>query len=333
MLQIQDTKLYRELSIRKSDNAKTYIGILLPVINDMESFLQYIKKIFPHYPDHGLQHSFRIIRYISEILNEEEIKELSETEIFILILSALFHDAGMVAHSDSHTGKIREHHHEFSEEFINQYFQDKMNMLGNADRIKSVVIFTCKGHGLKISELYKDKNFCKQDRIENDLVRYSVMAILLRIGDLMDIDSNRVNEFVLKSFYDEYSKISLEHNLRSLNVQIYNYSPEEINIEVKADTPFQYLIWSKWLAYLEEEVVQANTCLKKYNFFFPRPKINILHNEKNYEVEDIRFEIDEKGGYLILFLSQFIQMKKILYENSYKMLLTVHLALFIEMMI
>lgn len=296
ILRIQDTKLYRELRSRESDTADMYAGILSPVIKDMEAFLQYIKRFFPEYPDHGLQHSLRIIGYISEILSEKEIKELSETEIFILILSALFHDTGMTVHDDLNSGESREHHHEFSEIVIDSYFQEKMNLLGNADRIKSVVVFACKGHGLKISELYMNKNFCKQDRIENDLVRYSLVAILLRIGDLMDIDSNRVNEFVMKSFYDDYSEISLEHNLRSLNVQIYNYSPEEINIEVRADTPLQYLIWSKWLAYLEEEIVQANTCLKKYNFFFPRPKINILHNEKDYEVEDIRFEIDEKGG-------------------------------------
>lgn len=42
----------------------------------MAAFLQYIKNMFPEYPDHGLEHSLRILNYVSEILSENEIKNV-----------------------------------------------------------------------------------------------------------------------------------------------------------------------------------------------------------------------------------------------------------------
>lgn len=295
LLSLDEIKLYRELENRETSNAKQYVGMLIPIAKDMDVFLSYIKNLFPEYPDHGMQHSLRILNYISEILTEKEISTMSDTEIFVLIMVALFHDTGMSLYDTDESNKIRQSHHEFSSVVIDKYFQEKLGLLGSADRFKTVIKFACRGHGLTSDELYRNKDFGKRDRIQNDVVRYSLLAVLIRIGDLMDLEDARVNPFVLSSFSHMFPKTSLEHNLRHLNVNLYDYSSEEISIEVFADNIEQYRIWRKWLDYLQEEILQANTSLQKYKFYFPFPKIDIKNNG-NYEVEDIRFEIDETGG-------------------------------------
>lgn len=211
----------------------------------------------------------RKLNYISEILTVKEINDISDSEIFVLIMTALFHDTGMSLYDVGECGEIRQRHHEFSGMVIDRYFQEKLGILENPNRFKAVIKFACKGHGLTREELYKDNNFEKQDRIQNDVVRYSLMAILIRIGDLMDLEEARVNSFVLSSFSHMFPKTSLEHNLKHLNVDLYNYSPKEIIIEVVADNVEQYRIWKKWLDYLREEILQANTSLHNYKFSFP----------------------------------------------------------------
>lgn len=278
MLALKQIGLYNELEKRETENSKHYVGILIHIVKDMDSFLQYIKRLFPEYPDHGLQHSLRILNYISGILTKEVLQNMSDSEIFILIMAALFHDTGMSLYEGDNIDNVRNKHHEFSGNVIDSYFQESLKTLDCADRIKAVIKFACKGHGLMSAELYGTREFAKIDRINNDRVHYAVIAILIRIGDLMDLDYQRVNPFVLASFGHMFSKESLEHNLRHLNVELYDYSEEKIDIIVRADNIEQYRIWVKWFGYLREEILQANTELKKNDIFFRflKQKLKVL---------------------------------------------------------
>lgn len=296
MLELNDIEMYGNLKERDTKNSRRYIGILEDTTCDMNHYLSYIKKSFPEFPDHGVQHSLRIVKYMSEILSIENINNMSDSEIFVFIMSALFHDSGMALYGSKEVEKIREKHHEYAEQVIDDYFENKIKMLENNERFRTVIKFICRGHGLKISELYGDKYFNKRDRINGDRVRYSVLAILLRIGDLMDLENDRVNLFVLSSFSNLFSEQSLNHNLRHRNIKIYDYSEEKICIEVEAENIEQYQIWKKWFEYLKDEILQANTHLKGDNIYFPMPETSICDNNENFEMEEIRFEIDDNGG-------------------------------------
>lgn len=295
MLSLNDVKLYEKLQERKTTNSVLYCGLLIPIASDMNTFLQYIRKLFPEFPDHDLQHSLRLLNYLSGILTDEEVDNLSDTEIFVLILIALFHDAGMSLYGNENSDKIRSAHHKYADTVIDSYFNENLKGIRNANRYKNVVKFACTSHGLTIKELYGDGNFKRCDRLEGDIVRYSLLAILIRIGDLLDLEADRVNPFVLASFRHMFPQTSLEHNLRHLNVTCYNYSPSEMYIEVSADNVDQYCIWKGWFNYLQEEILQANTELNSYKFYFPFPK-TVINTNGDYDVTDLRFEIDDKGG-------------------------------------
>ncbi|HNX01563.1 MAG TPA: ATP-binding protein, partial [Candidatus Cloacimonadota bacterium] len=211
-------------------------------------------------------------------------------------MAALFHDTGM-AFTDNGSTPSRADHHYFSTKILDLYIDDKFTILPFKDRLKPIISFVCFSHGLTIPELYSHSLFNITDRIEFDEVRYSLLSVLLRIGDLLDIEECRSNAFILDHFKSMYSEESINHCIRNKRIQLYNYSIKGVSIEVLADNVEQYKIWYTWFKYLEDEVLYFNTHLQNYSVCLPAPKTSIKKTSgMNFEIEEYRFEIDESGG-------------------------------------
>lgn len=80
---------------KKSINKNEYISVLTMIDEPVGKLLEYTKTNFPNYTDHTIEHSYRILHYLYHIMSDGVKKNLSATEIFCLILSALLHDIGM----------------------------------------------------------------------------------------------------------------------------------------------------------------------------------------------------------------------------------------------
>lgn len=296
-LSLQDNGFYKELLKRGTANAIQYAGILQPVAADAGYLLAYIKVQFPQYPDHGIQHSYRILGYLFAMLSRQVVDEMSDTELFCLIMAALFHDTGMALYTLPQVDQIRKEHHRFASQVLDKYFDEKAGILQNRDRIRPAIRFACEAHGMEIQDVYNSSTYKMRDMIDSDRLRYGMLASLLRIGDLMDLDSSRVNEFVLSSFLSGFSGISREHNLRHLHVEQYFYNETALEIQVLAENTEQFRIWLGWLGYMENEILHINSYLAEYGIRFPIPVKTIHKGENvNLEVEEIRFEIDDSGG-------------------------------------
>lgn len=298
ILKLEDLGLYNILVDRNNSSAKLYAGILLPIANDADYLLDYIRVSFQEYPSHNIQHSYRILYYIHEIFGDEVVNSLSNTEIFCVIMAALFHDTGMAMYISSNDNEtIRNEHHKFSTIVLERFFKEKMQLLEYRDRLKEAIIFACEAHGMDIEDVYNNKLYNKKDKINGDKVRFSLIASFLRIGDLLDLDVDRVNEFALSLFSDRFPSVSLAHNERHLEVDTYFYSPIELNIRVKTNNIDEYMIWSSWFEYITKEILYINTYLNNYNIKLPKLEASIEKNPNaNYEIEELRFEIDSTGG-------------------------------------
>lgn len=299
MVEIEDIGLFKELTNRTDRTSKYYSSFVKPLIHDMSSILQNIKVLFPEYPDHGIDHSLRILRYISEICRESIFHYLSSLDIFVLIFSALFHDAGMSLYNAKEEEKeiIRKNHHLAAEKVVNIYFDDYVKNIEGSERIKKAIIFVCKAHGYTIDELIGDEKFRIKDRVNSLEIHYGVLAFLLRIGDLMDIEEDRVNNFRMMLFSSSYQTLSYEHNQRHMKVERYSYSPQELEIEVVADNIQQYKIWDDWFEFLEGDIEKFNACFAHEQLYLPMPNTKIKKADgATFEAQRLRFEIDEKGG-------------------------------------
>ncbi len=99
---IKQTKLYKALSSRVTNGdpiaeyLKSYIDF---TYRDYSNILNDVRVYFRHYTDHSITHSIRIISNIGSILTEEQLHgtdPISTLDIFVIIMSALIHDVGMV---------------------------------------------------------------------------------------------------------------------------------------------------------------------------------------------------------------------------------------------
>ena len=88
-------------------------------------------------------------------------------------------------------------------------------MILRTKRIKGKIIiqFVCEAHGEDIDELYHSGMLEEMETIDGQPLRYGLLAILLRIGDLMDIEETRVCELNMclnPAYYG--NRVSAEHN-------------------------------------------------------------------------------------------------------------------------
>lgn len=114
--QLSDTVIYKYL---KSKNADFYCSNLEKITSDVASLLTRIPAMFSNYTNHDITHSFRIADYMVSLL-PQSIENYSDTELVIMLFSAIFHDVGMcVSETESDLDitkqdEIRRNHHKSS---------------------------------------------------------------------------------------------------------------------------------------------------------------------------------------------------------------------------
>lgn len=177
-----------------------------------------VQHVFPNYTLHNTGHSFRIMEYMSKLVSD--YTKLSELEIALLIYAALLHDIGMAVSEDDITAiktdsfpfcdvkfsamkkimggdeslamqeYVRRIHASLSGRYIRENLKDKLVVpkLTSLDFTKELALI-CEGHTedydwikskLRTNEVRGDYSFNPQ-----------FIATILRLADILDIDSNR----------------------------------------------------------------------------------------------------------------------------------------------
>lgn len=297
---LDNCEMFKLLKKKECEYKDQYEAVLKLLVDPVGEILEYTKKNFPSYTDHTIQHSFRILRYLSAIMSSKMKENITATELFCLILSAMFHDIGMSSSREEDKEKLRKEHGYIAKEAIEkiiEYLQKYTNML----RIKNCVIYVCESHMKDLQEMYGETLFIRKDTINGESVRFGYLAILLRIGDLMDMEEERTS-YLVRAIYPEYYEKddSLKHHKRCEEIVTYSYSDNKIEVLVETVNKENYKLWSSWFTYLKDEIVQANTYyLREYvdGESIPQFKYEIKSaNEESFSTEEIRFEIDDKGA-------------------------------------
>lgn len=216
---INKIKFFKYLQEKNSD----FISEIEKVYEIMENELKLISKTFDNYTDHGIDHSIKVANYMFEMVSNVEL--LSDLEIAICVYSALLHDLGMIV-TDEIKEKIIHNVYlgtEFKYENVLLHFGDEKTAI--QEIIRPI-------HGARVDEVFKNKdynyfylkepnidysqhvfNICKShgensDWIEKELktnlnygeykLNCQYIAFLLRIADLLDIDSTRTPMYLYK---------------------------------------------------------------------------------------------------------------------------------------
>lgn len=95
---VEETILYRELVVRNNSDTKGLVANIRDLCEEASDRAKFIPKAFAEYTLHDSTHFLRVIELMAYILGDT-IKHLNDIEITLLILSAFYHDQGMLIDS------------------------------------------------------------------------------------------------------------------------------------------------------------------------------------------------------------------------------------------
>jgi tetratricopeptide (TPR) repeat protein len=186
-------------------------------------------RIIQGFTDHGFDHSLRLIKYVSQLLNANKGDVLSDEEMYLLIAGIYLHDIGMQCdvckfpkikekaikfgavfnieftstnanqYSIQEQIEIRNNHHFLSAAWIDFAFHSPETTLGKSiqsvpDEILSDLIDICKYHSkLDISE-------CSLQFEIHTKGRKQLIAALVRFADELDVEKSRVSIETVMTF-------------------------------------------------------------------------------------------------------------------------------------
>lgn len=296
-MDITKTKIYNHLINKKNifycaniDNVTAYA----------QSFLSRIPAMFSNYTNHDIGHSARVADYMVDLL-PRPLDEYNNTELVIMLCSAIFHDIGMVVsetEGDLNPAKqddIRKNHHIRSENFLNDH--NEKNDCFNIDNegsvnFKNLVATIARSHGEDFSWI--EKNLKQKEYYGNDTVNPQFIACLLRLGDYLDFDSKRT-PYHLFNFLSLSTRSSDEWK-KHFSITNYNkIENQKIVFAGNCEEPDIFIGILHYFDLIENEIRNAKSLLAtddaKYKLNIEDEVVNqISHN--SFDSVDLQFLMD-----------------------------------------
>ena len=296
-MDISDTKIYKHLN--NKDNT-FYCANINNVAAYAQSFLSRIPAMFSNYTNHDIGHSARVADYLVALL-PQPLDKYNDTELVIMLYSAIFHDIGMVVSEtegdldSARQDDIRKTHHIRSEKFLNDHNEkyDCFNIDNEGSvNFKNLVATVARSHGEAFSWI--GKNLKQKEYFGNDTVNPQFIACLLRLGDYLDFDSKRT-PYHLFNFLNLSTRSSDEWKK---HFSITNYEKIEnhkILFAGNCEEPDIFIGILHYFDLIENEIKNAKSllanCDEKYKLSID-DKIENQISHKSFDSVDLQFLMD-----------------------------------------
>lgn len=218
-----------ELKLKKKIKSDKLRNSLEAVKEAVDTIWANDVRIIRDYTDHGCAHSQRIFQKLYEVIYFNKQSNITEEELYLLILGVYLHDIGMQCDIKRHENikklAIDKYHAIFNVEFIsgtaNSYSSDEQNEIRkNHHLLTAAWLDYAYDHTedilsnalSKINAIYIEDliNICMfhsklnimdcMEKTDLNKVRRRFVATLLRFGDELDIDQYRVDSNTVKEF-------------------------------------------------------------------------------------------------------------------------------------
>jgi hypothetical protein len=162
------------------------------------SVLTFTASKFPDFTPHdfGL-HSLNVEKILNWMVPDEVKSSMDSYELFFLITSAWLHDWGMVASKNEDANEVRQNHHERTEKNFQKMYKEVLLSQQEANIAGRI----CRGH--RTDDLQSGLYANTFIGSNNNLVRVSFLAALLRLADECDVKANRTPEIIYSSIQPE----------------------------------------------------------------------------------------------------------------------------------
>ena len=191
------------------------------IYNTCEEIITQIPVVFPNYTIHDIGHSIRVVEYMNDLI-ADRVQEYSPLHLAIIVIVGIIHDIGMVVSTDEKAvlyQKMAENDKTFSQKSSDDKLAILQNYVRNnhGRRVKKALDYEINGctrissylhfgktKSYDLSDTVADicqshcedidwikKNLLVDKIIGNDRINPQHIAVLLRIGDALDIDDRR----------------------------------------------------------------------------------------------------------------------------------------------
>lgn len=324
IMTLDDVELYKHLNAKQSP----FIHNIKELVQEKTKALaNEIPKIFDTYTIHDINHSFRILQHCYHLV-EDKLDELNELDIVILIYSAILHDIGMAV-STEELEEIKKPHYSYNnfkfsamfnqrnqdeklalQDFIRTIHADRANdyvlndapskyLLPNQEfiDIKEEVGKVCASHGKDFSWILK--NLSSESIKGNYTYNLQFCSFLLRLGDLLDFDSNRTPPILYKMINPTgYSDTEWQQHFIIKNFQkIFTNESSQKTIKIigESENPKvhrKFLQYTKWIENEVSSMIQALKNMPKKYYINLNPFLDIQISTKGYSFSDKKLSID-----------------------------------------
>jgi len=126
--------------------------------------------------------------------------------------------------------------------------------------LRKAIADICVGHGLKTDELEDKERYPDLRDICGDEVNLRFMAILLRLGDLLDMSNDRACPLLLNAA-SPIPPDSLAHWTQYRDIKHFAVTPELIEITAECQNQSEHRVLQDWCQWIVNEVEKAATLM------------------------------------------------------------------------
>lgn len=328
---ITDTKLFKQLVELETTKTGT-----TPISSVIEQHLQKISELLlgeigtymPNYTLHNIDHVVNILDIINDIVPDKV--KLNCSELTLLIYAVALHDIGMLINRDDAeqlTGTeeyrhllaefdkdtpegdilselIRRTHVERSCEYIDKFKENlhvyhldfEINGVDFRRHLKNIIL----AHALPVSKLTDDK-YPTNALIGKERVNVKYLALLLRMGDILDFDKSRTPLFLLEHRKIRNTK-SVSEWEKHLSINGCSISSTHIEFQAECHSAEIHRCVLDFLLYIEYERKETMECIRKMRTPDHYLELN----------DDIDYQVDSDGSYIYEDLDISFDYKKVL---------------------
>ena len=323
---MNQTKAYILLEQRQSqflsqvNDAITYAGNMLPMINN----------VFNTYTIHGIKHAVNVAEHMYELIDAPE--KMSELELTIIIYASLFHDTGMIV-SETEIERIkidqllmgnrkyskvlgkyknekialqecvRPVHGVRSKIFIDDITDEnrKMFLIPETTNIsfQKELASICQAHNEDFSWIV---NNLRADMVKGKYrLNAQYIAVLLRLGDYLDIDEQRAPLYLYKYLKpQDYSDLEWQQHF---NIENYDKiclnektGLKEIVFQGQSENPTVHRKLLKYFDAINKELLDAVALCEKYEnrIFLLNLKTHVINKvySTGFTFSDFKLALD-----------------------------------------
>lgn len=324
-LRLEDNAIYNHLKDKRANSLLSTIDDTYTICNDI---LKEVPKFFSNYTFHDIQHSLRDIDYMTEFV-KDDLEQYSDLHLAMIILSGLLHDIGMFVSDEEKEELENEYCSEEcpkGSEALKIKIQNEIR-INHGKRVSKMMDITEINNGRSILRaLYVVGKNYDYSGVLTDICRshcenvewvlknipsnyplaeyYDVnpqqIALLLRLGDGLDIDDRRAPDYMEKLLcvkgysQTEWAKHTPIRNYKKI------IKTDDNTYKIKfiggCDDAAIYRKVMSYLSYIEDDLKKI--CKKFQEYPAPYQNVKIDNNiekditPKGFEPTELKFSLE-----------------------------------------